>query len=42
MTFMEWALTMSLLFNVILFAALQQRKHQLTVLKDNAKRFAKY
>lgn len=42
MTVMDWALTMSLCFNVILFAALQQHKHRLTVLKDNAKRFAKY
>jgi len=42
MTFIEWALTISLLSNVILFAALQQQKHQLTALKDNAKRFAKY
>lgn len=42
MTFMEWALTMSLLSNVILFAVLRHHKSQLILLKDNAKRFAKY
>ncbi len=42
MTFVELALTMSLLSNVVLFAVLQQQKHQLTVLKDNARRFEKY
>jgi len=35
-------LAMSLIFNVALWATIQQQKHQLTVLKDNAKRFEKY
>jgi hypothetical protein len=42
MTFVELALTMSLLSNVVLFAVLQQNKYQLTLLKDNARRFEKY